>query len=118
MCSIAGIVSKKDIDIKRMIDIQRHRAPDDTNFYYDEDIKLGMGRLEIIDLVSPNLCLYQENDLVLSYNGEIYNYIELRTELKKLGKIFKTKSDTEVVSKSYQQWGIKALDKFNGKFVL
>ena len=116
MCSIAGVVSKKEIDINKMIDIQKHRAPDGSNFYYDKNIKMGMGRLKIIDLVSQGLCLYQENDLILSYNGEIFNYIELRTELKKLGIKFKTQSDTEVLLKSYQQWGIKALDKFNGMF--
>ena len=116
MCAIAGIVGDKG-NIEKMIEIQRHRAPDDVKFYKDDNVKLGMGRLSIIDLHSPGLCLYEEGNLILSYNGEIFNYLELKKELKKLGHTFQTKSDTEVLLKSYKEWGIlKALEKFNGMF--
>ena len=74
MCSIAGIISNKEIDIKKMIVVQQHRSPDDSNYYVDNDIQLAMGRLKIIDLVSAGLCLYQDDNYVMSYNGEIYNY--------------------------------------------
>ena len=118
MCSIAGIINNKEIDIKKMIVVQQHRSPDDSNYYVDNDIQLAMGRLKIIDLVSAGLCLYQDDNYVMSYNGEIYNYIELKNELIKLGINFKTKSDTEVVLKSFQQWGLKAFNKFNGMFAI
>jgi len=114
MCSIAGIVGKGDI--QKMLAVQRHRAPDDSNFYEDRHLKLAMGRLKIIDLKSPGLCLYQEGDLVLSYNGEIYNYLELKEELQKSGLKFKTNSDTEVLLKSFCQWGYRAFDKLNGMY--
>ena len=115
MCSIAGIVGNGG-DIKKMIKIQNHRAPDDSAFYVDKLIKIAMGRLKIIDLKSDGLCLYQEDGLVLSYNGEIYNYLELKKDLINLGVKFKTTSDTEVLLKSYLVWGLKALDKLNGMF--
>ena len=96
----------------------RHRSPDgmgltSTHFYH-----LGMGRLAIIDLKSDGLCPYTEDNYSLAFNGEIYNYIELRQELKKLGWKFRTKSDIEVCLKAYRQWGVKCLDKFNGMFAL
>ena len=115
MCSIAGITGREG-NIRKMIEIQAHRAPDDAQFYQDKHIQLGMGRLSIIDLKSPGLCLYREDDYVLTYNGEIYNYLELKQELKKMGFKFQTNSDTEVLLKSYLAWDLKALDKFNGMF--
>lgn len=114
MCSISGIVGGTGVE--EMIDVQTHRAPDEWGVYKDEFVEIGMGRLKIIDLVSPGLAPYQEGDFVLSYNGEIYNYIELRKELTDLGWIFKTTSDTEVLMKAWRQWGTNAFDKFNGMF--
>lgn len=115
MCAIAGIIGNKG-DVEKMVETQRHRAPDDISFYKDKEVQLGMGRLSIIDLLSPGLCLYEEDGFVLSYNGEIYNYLELKKELKKIGHTFKTTSDTEVLLKSYKEWGLKSLDRFNGMF--
>lgn len=112
MCSIAGTKN----NIEEMIEIMKYRAPDDKGFFRDKKFKIGMGRLSIIDLKSDNLCPYKEDNFVLSFNGEIYNYIELRNELKTLGHTFKTNSDTEVLLKSYKQWGIKCLNEFNGMF--
>ncbi len=114
MCSIAGAVNHKGVE--KMIKIQEHRAPDEFGVYKDEHIELGMGRLKIIDLKSSGLAPYQEGELVLSYNGEIYNYIELRKELIKLGWKFRTTSDTEVLMKAWRQWGVKMFDKLNGMF--
>ena len=75
-----------------------------------------MGRLKIIDLKSKNLCPFIDGNLVLSYNGEIYNYIELRKELIQKGWKFNTNSDTEVLLKSWKQWGTKLFQKLNGMY--
>ncbi|MDO8676888.1 MAG: asparagine synthase-related protein [Candidatus Azambacteria bacterium] len=116
MCSIAGLVGKKGVS--KMLKIQKHRAPDEEGVFKDDHIELGMGRLKIIDLVSKGLCPYEEDDFVLSYNGEIYNYIELKKELQKLGWRFKTTCDTEVLMKAWRQWQFKMFDKLNGMFAL
>lgn len=114
MCSISGITPVGGIE--KLIAAQTHRAPDESGVYKDELIELGMGRLKIIDLESPGLAPYQEDEFVLCYNGEIYNYLELREELKKLGWNFTTASDTEVLLKSWRQWGKDMFDKLNGMF--
>ena len=101
-----------------MVDSQSHRAPDEKGFYQSKNIFIGMGRLKIIDLKSKNLCPFEDNDLVLSYNGEIYNYLELRQELKKYNWKFKTSSDIEVLAKSWKQWGYKMFDRLNGMFAI
>jgi asparagine synthase (glutamine-hydrolysing) len=115
MCSISGIIEGTEKEISSMIEIQKHRAPDDSNYYLDSNIALGMGRLKIIDLYSDNLCLREEDNLVLSFNGEIYNYLEIKDKLK-LKYNFKTNSDTEVLIKSWKEYGVKALSLFNGMF--
>lgn len=114
MCSISGIVGGTGVE--KMIKLQRHRAPDEEGVYKDAFVELGMGRLKIIDLISPGLCPYQEDGFVLSYNGEIYNYIELKKELQGHGWVFRTTSDTEVLLKSWRQWGVKMFDRLNGMF--
>ena len=116
MCSISGIVNGDIISLKKMVSCQSHRAPDDSGFYNDKKIFIGMGRLKIIDLKSDNLCPYIDEDLVLSYNGEIYNYIELKKKLKKYNWKFKTNSDTEVLAFAWKQWGTKMFDQLNGMF--
>jgi asparagine synthase (glutamine-hydrolysing) len=115
MCSISGIIEGTEKQINSMIDIQKHRAPDDSGYYLDANIALGMGRLKIIDLYSDNLCPRVEDDLVLSFNGEIYNHIEIKGKLK-LKYSFQTTSDTEVLIKSWKEYGAKALEQFNGMF--
>src|SRR3989338_1533913 len=114
MCSISGMT--QGTGVQKMIDVQRHRAPDEFGIYKDDDIELGMGRLSIIDLKSPGLAPYREDHFVLCYNGEIYNYLELKKELKKFGWTFRTTSDTEVLLKAWGQWGVKMFDKLNGMF--
>lgn len=112
MCSIAGGFSPEKT--KRMLELMIHRSPDGIR-YSKTEYSIGMGRLSIIDLKSDNLCLYEENGMYLAFNGEIYNYKELRNELKKKYE-FKTNSDTEVLFKSWLEWGTSCLNKFNGMF--
>jgi asparagine synthase (glutamine-hydrolysing) len=114
MCSISGIV--RGTGVAKMIACQKHRAPDESGIYKDAPLELGMGRLKIIDMKSPGLAPYREDEFVLSYNGEIFNYIELRKELEKKRWKFRTTSDTEVLMKSYREWGVKMFDKLNGMF--
>jgi asparagine synthase (glutamine-hydrolysing) len=116
MCAIAGIIGKNTKKIKNMISLQKHRGPDETNTLILENFAMGMARLKIIDLKSKDLCLYKEKDFILSYNGEIYNYIELRKELEQYGVKFLTNCDTEVFLKSFIFWGTKSFLKFNGMF--
>lgn len=118
MCSISGIVRGSFDEINKFILAQKHRAPDDNKSYVDENIAIAMGRLKILDLKSDNLCLIKEKNFILSYNGEIYNYKILKKELEEKGHHFKTNSDSEVVIKSYIQWGDRMLDKFNGMFAI
>ena len=116
MCSISGIINGDLKSLKKMIGTQSHRAPDDQGYFVEKNILIGMGRLKIIDMVSENLCPYIDKDLVISYNGEIYNYIELRKELINLKWKFKTNSDLEVLAISWKQWGFNMFDKLNGMF--
>lgn len=114
MCSIAGSNNKTEVD--KMLSVMVHRAPDDAGVVFNGKFAMGMGRLKIIDLVSDGLCPYQEDNRTLVFNGEIYNYLEIRKELKALNWEFKTESDAEVLLKSYVKWGEKCLEKFNGMF--
>jgi len=124
MCGIAGIlnnsrISQDDIDlVEKMNTLQQHRGPDDDGIYSDKSCVLGHRRLSIIDLsVNGHQPFHSENgQFILTYNGEIYNYIELRSELEDLGWVFKTATDTEVLLKAYQQFGKDCLSKFNGMF--
>lgn len=120
MCGIVGIIGQKATknSISRMLETQRHRGPDFMDFFCEENkIALGHNRLSIIDL-SSNANQPFTSDCgryVLIFNGEIYNYIELRNELK--GKYhFRTQSDTEVLLNAYKEWGESCLEKFNGMF--
>ena len=98
MCSIAGFLNSHNFDIKKMISLQSHRAPDEESFYEDENISIGMGRLSIVDIHNKNLALYQYKDTILAFNGEIYNYKELKIELDEYVE-FTTNSDIEVLLK-------------------
>lgn len=122
MCGIVGYIDKKDKKlkekiIKNMSDVIAHRGPDGEGFYVDDTIAMGFRRLSIIDLSNGDQPLYNEDkSLVINFNGEIYNYLELREELKKKGHIFKTNSDTEVIIHGYEEYGEKVLDKLRGMF--
>ncbi len=103
MCAIGGILSKSDKSKINIInDVQYHRGPDGEGFYIDKFIALSHRRLSIIDLEYGNQPMSDvENRAVITFNGEIYNYKELRDELENLGFKFKTKSDTEVLLNCY-----------------
>lgn len=121
MCGIAGILhfdSAKKADqtiLKRMTDSITHRGPDAEGFYIIDNLGLGHRRLSIIDLnTGAQPMVFEEAELSISFNGEIYNYIELKEELTSLGHQFKTTSDTEVILHAYQQWGVDFQNKLNG----
>lgn len=99
-----------------MLSVMKHRAPDDSGISDDGRYAIGMGRLKILDLDSPNLCPIIDGNLVLTFNGEIYNFQELKEELKKLGHEFHTTSDSEVLLKAYKEWGEDCLNRLNGMF--
>jgi len=126
MCGIAGFVDfnkKMDMStLKSMTDVLHHRGPDDSGYsFYDTDeaaIGLGHRRLSIMDLSSHGHQPMAYKNLELVYNGEVYNFKEIREELKRENYKFESDSDTEVILKAYHRWGIKAVDKFNGMFVI
>jgi asparagine synthase (glutamine-hydrolysing) len=122
VCGIAGALSIEASPTPReaviqMIAALRHRGPDEHGLYRDRWCALGHARLSIIDLASGQQPMSDAaGDLVITYNGEIFNYVELREELVALGAVFRTRSDTEVVLEAYRAWGLDALDRFNGQF--
>ena len=94
-----------------------HRGPDDSTFWQDGPFSFGHRRLSIIDLASGRQPMASaDGAIVITYNGEIYNYLELRAELTALGHAFRTQSDTEVLINGYRQWGIDLLPKLLGMF--
>lgn len=102
---------------KNMNDLMIHRGPDDEGFYYDDYIQLGFRRLSIIDVESGHQPLSFENERYwIVFNGEIYNHLELREELKASGMTFSTQSDTEVIVALYSQLKEKAVEKLRGMF--
>jgi len=121
MCGIAGILKysqdkhQKRKTIKSMISTLNHRGPDGWGLYLSREIALGHTRLSIIDLSGGNQPMVTDR-FVLVYNGEIYNYIELRDEMLKKGIYFNTQSDTEVILKAFEVYGTEAISKFNGQF--
>jgi asparagine synthase (glutamine-hydrolysing) len=100
--------------IRSINDRVAHRGPDDEGFYFGNNYALGHRRLSIIDLSKAGHQPMERNDLIITFNGEIYNYIELRDELILLGHRFYSTTDTEVILIAYQQWGVEAFSKFNG----
>lgn len=120
VCGIVGFLDKtknKETLIKKMAIKLTHRGPDDEGYYCDDFIALGHRRLAIIDLKTGEQPIYNENKhLVIIFNGEIYNYAELRTELQSLNHIFTTSSDTEVIIHGYEEYGVNILKKLRGMF--
>ena len=119
MCGIAGFVNINQSNlIKRMCTVMTHRGPDDEGIYEHGNIALGHRRLAIIDLSrSGHQPMSNEDDTIwITYNGEIYNYLELRERLQRKGHIFRSKSDTEVIIHAYEEWGVECLQRFNGMF--
>ena len=118
MCGFCGFINKKDKkDIKKMNDAIIHRGPDDESYYKDDYIAMGFRRLSIIDLKGGKQPMSNEdNSMIITFNGEIYNFKELKKELLKKGHIFKTNSDTEVILHGFEEYNEKILDKLRGMF--
>jgi asparagine synthase (glutamine-hydrolysing) len=120
MCGLCGVVElgrpPAHENIDRMLDDLAHRGPDGRGVYADEGVCLGHLRLAIIDLSDAGLEPFASDDgrLQLVFNGEIYNYLELRDELRAKGHRFRSETDTEVLLAGYREWGPRCLERFNG----
>ena len=125
MCGIAGIMTDDAdapiarIELERMIAALRSRGPDGTGYFQNAGIGLGHARLSIIDLATGAQPLANEDRTIwVSFNGEIFNYIELRLELTRRGHVFATRSDTEVIVHAYETWGDDFPQHLNGQFAI
>ena len=123
MCSILGYLSFRDKvinekEFKKSLNLMEHRGPDNEGVYKGNNFLFGHRRLSIIDLSNhaSQPMVSEDGNYILTFNGEIYNYIELKEELLKLGFVFFTNSDSEVLLKSYIAWGERCIDKFIGMF--
>jgi asparagine synthase (glutamine-hydrolysing) len=120
MCGISGIINKNDApvpeeQIRLITDLVAHRGPDSDGFHFAQSLALGHRRLAIIDLnVRGRQPMCYRDRYWLTYNGEIYNYLEIRCELELRGAQFKTTSDSEVILAAYAEWGPSCLTRFNG----
>ena len=120
MCGIAGFGGFEDeVLLHRMIGVLNHRGPDDTGCLTEKGVGLANARLSIIDIEGGHQPISNENGTVhVTYNGEIYNYRQLRQELQSLGHTFRTQSDTEVIVHGYEQYGETFPAKLNGMFAI
>ena len=127
MCGIAGFADRSvNTGLRRegdfslvhgMCEVIRHRGPDDEGIHVEAGVGLGMRRLSIIDLSTGHQPIHNEDETVwLVFNGEIYNYRELRTELERSGHRFYTSSDTEAIVHAYEQWGEECFRRLRGMF--
>ncbi|PID81926.1 asparagine synthase (glutamine-hydrolyzing) [bacterium DOLZORAL124_64_63] len=123
MCGICGVVALDGpLDLprqspERMIGIMRHRGPDEFGAWRDRSVFLGHARLSIIDVAQGQQPMTTaQGRYWITFNGEIFNYPELRAELQGLGHAFRTNSDTEVILAAYIQWGPACVERFNGQF--
>jgi asparagine synthase (glutamine-hydrolysing) len=122
MCGIAGIFDRAGVPVdrsllERMTSALRHRGPDGHGYFADGSVGVGHRRLSIIDVEGGSQPISNEDgSLHVVFNGEIYNYVELREQLIAFGHHFKTASDTEVIVHAYEQWGAQCVSRFNGMF--
>ncbi len=120
MCGISGIINQynKSVpkqEIKRVNDLISHRGIDDEGFFYNKNFAFGHRRLSILDLSSDgHQPMHYLNKYTITYNGEVYNYLEIKEELLKDGYTFLSHTDTEIILASYDKWGKKCVEKFNG----
>src|SRR5690349_17282793 len=121
MCGICGVVvadSPPDLGlIRTMLARMRHRGPDGSGYFRDRRAALGHTRLAIIDAAggAQPLC-NSDGNVWVTFNGEIFNYVELRDELRALGHEFRTASDTEVIVHAWDEWGESSFARFNGQW--
>ena len=117
MCGISGWYGPSDKKLlRKMTSFLNHRGPDGEGFFVDRKVSLGHKRLSIIDLKTGQQPMYNDNkSVIIVFNGEIYNYKEIRKKLEAKYK-FKTKSDTEVILRAYEEYGPECVQKFNGMF--
>lgn len=127
MCGICGYIGRKLIQSERLIqmnDTMYHRGPDDHGIWEHQREEYGVGfaqrRLSILDLseMGHQPMLSEDGRVVITYNGEVYNYIQLREELKAKGYSFRSNCDTEVIIAAYQEWGYECFNRFNGMFAI
>ena len=125
MCGICGVLalegplSLPEDAASRMIGVMRHRGPDEFGAWRDSSVFLGHARLSIIDLKTGQQPMAGPRGRHwISFNGEIFNYLELAEELAAKGHVFRTSSDTEVILHAYQEWGDACVERFNGQFAL
>src|SRR5262245_3235190 len=122
MCGICGVLSLTDdepsIDVvRRMAGSLAHRGPDGDGFFSDGAVALGHRRLSIIDLATGDQPIFNEDrSVAIVFNGEIYNYRELREDLIRKGHSFRTAGDTEVIVHLYEEMGIDCVRELNGMF--
>jgi len=124
MCGFVGYIpsvsatQNHQLIIKAMADKIKHRGPDSDGYYVDDNVALGFRRLSIIDLSENGSQPFYSEDgqIVLVFNGEIYNFLALREELEMLGHKFVSKTDSEVVLRGYEAWGKKVLTRLRGMF--
>lgn len=120
MCGISGIVNKNQdkvqkYEIQKINDLISHRGPDDEGFYFEKNFAFGHRRLSILDLSSDgHQPMHYLDKYTITYNGEVYNYLEIKEELIKYGYSFHSKTDTEVILASYDKWGEDCVHRFNG----
>lgn len=117
MCGICGFNWDNKQKLREMLDLIKHRGPDDEGYYTDFHASIGVRRLSIIDLITGHQPQHNETeDIWIVFNGEIYNFKDLRADLEVKGHKFYTKSDTEVVIHSYEEWGEDCVTKLRGQF--
>jgi len=120
MCGISGIINKNGSkvnpnEIKKINDLISHRGPDDEGFYFEKNFAFGHRRLSILDLSSDgHQPMHYLDKYTITYNGEVYNYLEIKEELLKDGYEFYSHTDTEVILASYDKWGEDCVNRFNG----
>ena len=121
MCGISGIINKSnvqvsDFSIREINDLISHRGPDGEGFYFGDNFALGHRRLSIIDLSEGGAqpMTFGTDQYVITFNGEIYNYVEIKNELKNEGYVFNSESDTEVILAAYDKYGVDCVNHFNG----
>lgn len=120
MCGFSVIIYKSGLladkeEIRIMTEKVHHRGPDSDGYYFDKNVAFGFRRLAILDLSEDgNQPMFYKEKYVVVFNGEIFNYVELKNELVKAGYSFKTQTDTEVILASYDYWGNDCVKRFNG----